>query len=236
MGDPAVTLLARPRAYPRTMWAHDLRMFARAVPLVVIVILSIHISGQEHDEGGYYMNIGCPDRPRDSSAVSLEVAKAWVEDNSLFADLFVTNNSELAIRLPRANGRHRYWHARIASPPEPITTNLSAYVEEERGCLPHATLWSEDVPVEFIEEQDIETIAPGRTVSLRVYLGSFSSDPQKTEQEVRHFRVTYDGAWSPRFYVVGEAQRAKKALTEAVAAECSLYHGQLSSIGHFLTP
>lgn len=226
------------------MSTQNLRMFARAVPLVVSVILSIDVSGQDPDEaaypdeGGYYKSIDCPDRPSDPSAVSLEVEKAWVEDNAIFADLFVTNNSELAIRLPRANVRHRYWDAHIlASRLEPITTDISA--EEAIGCFPNAAvyLWSEDSPEEFITEKDIETVAPGRTVSLRtVYLAPFLSDPQKREQEMRELQVAYDGAWWPRFFVVEEAQRVEKTLTEAIATQCSLYRGQLRSSGHFLTP
>jgi hypothetical protein len=245
------------------MLSRGLRIFAaRSVPLVVMVIFSMNICGQEEVEAEFAeLVIGCRDTPSRSSAVSLEVTKAWVEGNELFGDLLVANHSEAAIRLPRENVGRRYWHiAFVEDQHEPIAENESGVIvviaeevtaEGEKEPMNHLRLdcgglqprpyrevleMSGDPLETIVAEKDIERIAPGQTVLLRaVNLAPFWSVSWKPGSEWS-FEVTYTG-WSSTTVSASAAEGlTKPALAEASARHCSLYGGELKSNGHFLTP
>ena len=217
---------------------------------MAMVLFAMTICGQEeHGEAAYTQaDINCT--PSGSPAVSLEVANAWVEGGSLFADLLVINDSESAIRLPRVNGCHPYWELTFLKGPPPTTS-----VDEETGVVtitvthePEA--WNEMMntacaglrlpPIcsieELLEEKDIEMIAPGQTGVFRaVNLGLFSSDPRKPESHVRWFEVTY-GGWSSITVYASTSKGLEKHLPEARTRLCSIYSGWLTSSGHVLNP
>ena len=243
------------------MVSRGLRIFAaRAVPLVAMIIFNMTMCGQEREAGFAELVIGCRNTPSRSSAVSLQVAKAWVEGGELFGDLLVANHSESAIRLPRANVGRRYWHIAFRKDQnEPITEDeivviaeheIVVITEDENDLmnlrLDCAGLHSSRTYREVVEmsggplatlvaEKDIESIAPGQTVLFRaVYLAPFWSDPQKGGSE-RAFEVSYTG-WSSITVAAWTAEALEKPLAEASARHCSLYGGELKSKGHFLTP
>jgi hypothetical protein len=224
------------------MFVYMSRHGLRRLPLVTLLLLGMNVHGQEWSTADLKpLVIGCRDLPLHAGpAVTLTVDKAWVDENSsLFADLLVTNSWESAIRLPRRNICRRYWGVQI----DPIPR-----YEEERPLLmcggaiaelyePCDTLGMPGDPREMLlAEEDIVTIAPGRTVLLRgVYLDYFV--PEDREHKVRSFEVTYTG-WSKIEVALLPAKLAeyKTALAEASARQCSLYDGALGGHGQFLIP
>ena len=236
------------------MSSRGLRRFAaRAVPLVAMVLFSMNICGQEEPVEAELARlvIGCRNTPSRSSAVSLEVRKAWVEGNALFADLLVANHSESAIRLPRENVGSRYWHAVLQNSNvrmeviegiglveviEVIQADENEVLTVECGLISTVLGLFGDPLEEVVAEKDIENIAPGQTLLLRaVYLAPFSPDPREPKDQVRSFEVTYTG-WSSIELWASTAEWLQKPLAEASARQCSLYGGELRSSGHFLTP
>ncbi len=206
-----------------------------------MVLLGMNVHGQAWSTADLKpLVIGCHDRPSlGASAVTLTVEKAWVNENaSLFADLLVTNDSKSAIRLPRRNVCQRYWGSRVDPIPrdEYELLRLCGGIELEfpSDC---DTLGMPGDPLEMLlAEEDIETIAPGRTGLLRaVYLDQFVPDTRDREYAVRSFEVFYTG-WSKIEARILPAKLAeyKTALAEASARQCSLYDGVLGGRGELL--
>ena len=209
-----------------------------AVLLVTMVILGMNVHGQAWSSDELkHLVIGCHDRPSPAaSGVSLAVDKAWIENASLFADLLITNGLKSAIRLPRRNVCQRYWGSRV----DPI--------RDERIALCAGELLPNDCnvlgmfgghPLEaLLAEEDIETVAPGRTALLRaVYLGPFVADMRDREHAVRSFEVIYMGLSEIEVSILPEKlARHETALAEASARQCSLYNGVVRSRGQFLDP
>ncbi len=208
-----------------------------------MVLLGMKVHGQEWSSADLEpLVIGCRDLPSPAaSAVSLTVDKAWVEDYQLFADLLVTNGSKSAIRLPFRNICRRYWVVRVDPIPrdEDEGIPMCGYSQQFLLRFPNAcnTLGMFSDPLEMLlAEEDIETIAPGRTALLRaVYLDQVVAEMRDREHAVRSFEVIYTG-WSKIETSILPAKLAeyKTALAEASARQCGLYDGVLGGRGQFL--
>ena len=228
------------------MMRRGLRRFAlHAVLPVTMVLLGMNVNGQEWSTGDVEpLVVGCTHRPSPAaSKVSLAVDKAWVDEHaSLRADLLVTNGSEAAIQLPRANVCRRYWSSHVDPIPrgEEEWPTLWCSGSMERPPNECDILgWYDDDPLEtLLAEEDIETIAPGRTALLRaVYLGQFVPEMQERQHAVRSFEVIYHGLSAIDVSILPkQLARHKTRLAEASARQCHLYNVVLRSRGQFLTP
>lgn len=188
---------------------------------------------------------------RDASVILLAVDRAWVDENSsLFADVFVTNGSQSAIRLPRGTVCKGHWGSQV----DPIEHTLALSddslealyeaIHEYKRIVRQRTelLPSECATLELfrhrretiLAEEDIETIAPGRTALLRaVYLGQFVPDTRDREHPVRSFEVIYRHS-SQVVILSGKLALDEAAGAEEIERQRSLYDGVLKGRGQFL--
>ena len=209
---------------------------------MAMLLLGMNVQGQEWSTADLVpLVISCPYRPYlGDSPVTLTVDQAWVdESSSLFADLLVTNGSELAIRLPRRNVCQRYWGSRVDPIPRHEYRGRPMCGGDDAMSFPNDcnTLGLFGDPQEMLlAEEDIVTVAPGRTALLRaVYLDRFVPDSQDREHAVRSFEVFYTGRSKIEVGILpGKLAELKTALAEANAHECSLYGGALGGRGQFL--
>lgn len=89
----------------------------------------------------------------------------------------------------------------------------------------------------LLTEEDIETIAPGRTALLRaIYLGPCVPDMRDREHALRSFEVTYRGSSKIDVYILrATLAQYETYLAAASTRQCGLNDGVLTSRGQFVS-
>ena len=237
------------------MLIHMSRPGLRIVPLVTLLLLGANVHGTEFDLADHKQMMAREKwASRDALVILLAVDRAWVDQNSsLFADLLVTNGSMSAIRLPRGTVCQHHWGSRVdlipldASreiPLESLVPGSDAEMLLLREYMKRTSYPPELLPRKcdtlelfrhrretILAEEDIETIAPGRTALLRaVYLGQFVPDPRDRDHAVRSFEVIYSH-WPGVLILPGRLAIDETALAEEIERQSSLYDGVLKGRG-----
>ena len=203
---------------------HSNNVLRLAILAVPILLCSTFLDAQniEFEQ----RRLGCRDHPAPhSNTVHVEVVQAWVRDNSLWADLTITNDSARTIFMPTRNVGGHYWDARILnSKSEPII-----YC----GGVSGLNLNPFD---EVIGERDVTEVRSGQQITIRsVYLAPFWPYLWDSDHDAQSFEVFYAG-WSAIDVNIERSQAAKmqQALRAASKLQCRLYDGELRSRVHSL--
>jgi hypothetical protein len=175
------------------------------------------MSAQTTDQSGIlsftHISIGCREQPLPTSReVSLIVSFAEVRENSLFANILVSNRSRKTIVVPRSNPSGQYWDARIYD----SKGELISYCG---GIITPSLEWNLLGPADVIE------VPAGASVELQhVYLAPFWSYLWESDHDAATFEISYTGGQS------FEADVPKTLVSESAALlraqrelQCSLY-------------
>jgi hypothetical protein len=187
------------------------------VGALLMAVLSAALAAQELEITD--ITIGCREEPSPGVLVSLTVMSSWIDGNSLWADLAITNQSRAAIELPARNVGGHYW---------------DAVLHDSKGApifyCGGVTDLNLDPLTELVTADDVVTAGPGQTVTLRrIYLAPFWPYLREPDYDPRSFAVLYRGWSSIVVHTDADSPKLRAALAEASTRQCSLYGGELQS-------
>lgn len=180
------------------------------------------LAAQEEQLEIVEFTVGCREEPAPGAGISLKVLTAWVEENALFADIAVANQSSSEIYLPGRNTGGHYWDAVLYDRKgEPIT-----YCGGVSELNP-------DPFAELVAESDVVSVEAGETIVLpRIALAPFWPYLRESGYDARSFEVFYTG-WSNIVVQIDRAasNKLRPALESASKRHCKLYGSELRGRG-----
>jgi hypothetical protein len=187
------------------------------VGALLMAVLSAALAAQELEITD--ITIGCREEPSPRSGVSLTVLSSWIDGNSLWADLAITNQSRAAIELPARNVGGHYWDAVLHDSKDAPVSYCGGVSDLNLDPL-----------TQLVTADDVVTVGPGQTVILRgMYLAPFWPYLREPDYDPRSFEVFYTGWSSVVVHTGADSPQLRAALAAASTRQCSLYGGELQS-------